>query len=150
MADRKTKGGYPSADVTISELGPIPDVLTRPATWTATSRTPDPGAHASYRMRRSAAPMTDLDVQIRELLDDPKSFLENGIEPLIAAIRAVLDRHALEPGGGMGHEPDDNDIYGEMSRVCTSCGTPSEYAVLDPCPTKRDIAVALGIEVGRD
>lgn len=31
MNDRKTKGGYPSADIPVSELGPFPEVLTRPA-----------------------------------------------------------------------------------------------------------------------
>lgn len=31
MSDRKTKGGYESADIPASELGPFPEVLTRPA-----------------------------------------------------------------------------------------------------------------------
>jgi hypothetical protein len=31
MRDRETKGGYASGDRTVSELGPIPEALTRPA-----------------------------------------------------------------------------------------------------------------------
>ena len=91
--------------------------------------------------------MPDLDALIRERLDDPKRFLENGIEPLIDAITAVLDLHALRPGGGIGYEPDDGSKYERMGRVCTSCGPPDEYAVRWPCPEVRAIAAALGIEV---
>lgn len=38
-------------------------------------------------------PDADLDAAIRERLDDPKPFLENGIEPLIRAILTVLNVH---------------------------------------------------------
>lgn len=34
---------------------------------------------------------SDLDARIREQLEDPKRYLENGIEPLIDALTAILD-----------------------------------------------------------
>lgn len=35
--------------------------------------------------------MADPDAAIRDLLDDPKRYLENGIGPLVAALLAVLE-----------------------------------------------------------
>lgn len=41
-----------------------------------------------------------------------------------------------QPTDGMGYDSDDHPgRYGDMTRVCTACGTSDEYAVRWPCPT---------------
>lgn len=75
--------------------------------------------------------MTDLDAAIRARLDDPKRYLENGIEPLIRAITAALDLHAAP----------ERALPGEIH-----CGELVDW-VKGGCPTVRTIAAALGIEV---
>lgn len=45
MAEHCTKGGYESADIPASELGPFPNVLTRPGMGTATPEPQDAVPH---------------------------------------------------------------------------------------------------------
>lgn len=52
-------------------------------------------------------------------------------------IATVLALH--QPTDGMGYEPDNGGSYGEMSRVCTTCGTSDEYGVKWPCATARAV-----------
>ena len=94
--------------------------------------------------------MPDLDALIRERLADPKSFLENGIEPLIDAIAETLDRHS----------PRTVNLHNDHGRwapdagtrtVCSECDIvvcdKSCPAALWPCGTVYGIAKALGIEI---
>lgn len=79
--------------------------------------------------------MADVGAQIRAILDDPKRFDENGNEPLIRALLAVLKTHTPWEVG----DPDEPDW------VCGSCRYfTSEW----PCPTVDDIATELGVDCG--
>lgn len=57
----------------------------------------------------------------------------------VAAKRRLLDEHA-DYGEGLGQTPDGD--YGMIPAACTTCGTPSEYAVAWPCPTLRTLALS--------
>lgn len=60
----------------------------------------------------------------------------------VAAVRALH-----QPTEGMGYNPDDDPTpgaYGDIARVCTSCGTPGELGVRWPCPTIRALDGELG------
>lgn len=97
--------------------------------------------------------MPDLNAAIREHLGPIPTVDEwlNWSRRTRSALLAVLDLHACHPDSGQGYGPDDDDTegaYGYMSSVCTTCGTPGEYAIRWPCPTVRAIATGLGIEVG--
>lgn len=55
----------------------------------------------------------------------------------IAAKREVLAQHGVVPEGS-GYDPDGKGgryTYGHMSNVCSTCGTPDEYAERSPCGT---------------
>ena len=61
---------------------------------------------------------------------------------MLAALRAVLDRHKPYPDTGMGWR--DDNTYGYVGAVCDACGTPDEYGAPWPCSTVRAVQAALG------
>lgn len=78
--------------------------------------------------------MLDVAEQIRELLDDPKQYDENGNAPLISALTSVLDNHRPI------------ELYYGNNETAHICGACRFFTSEWPCPTVRDMAEALGLE----
>lgn len=101
--------------------------------------------------------MPDLNTAIRKQLAEIDASMGCtgslwGADEMQAALFAVLDLHTCHPDHGQGYGPDDDPTegaYGYMGSVCTTCGTPGEYAIRWPCPTVLAIAKELGIEVSQ-
>ena len=94
--------------------------------------------------------ISNLDTLIRARLDDPKRYAENGNDPLVNALLAILELH----------KPQDRPrlVYGKLDAnpACSFCidgdsigieyGEPVSELVDYPCRTVRAAAKALGIE----
>lgn len=64
----------------------------------------------------------------------------------VAALRTIVGLHVST--SGMGYEPDDGGVYGDMSSVCVTCGTSDEYGVKFPCQTLLAVASLWSTRMG--
>lgn len=152
------KGGYPAADVPVSELSPFPSsLIQQPAPMSdglrdrlaaALSDKVERGATFSKLDAATDAVLAVFEAKLVAVIhgaDDYGKELKAERDAALATLARVRELHRPARGGRSGWNPDDDDTpgaYGHIESACEECGS-QDMAVRWPCPTVQAIDAAL-------